>query len=405
MRAGTCPQATGRLRYAPPEDVAALEQGQVATQATAAADVWALGVVAFEILTRTRVFGAAATEKQMRDAISGRHSMPWERMDAAARQRLAQLRTFKRSVMLCLERNPHRRPRATEVVQMWTKLFYASSPLYQNMRFDAPPDGAPPTHAPHAHAAPPPLSGESPGSHAAPGSGGYSAGLPAADAAARGSSSTASARRGAAAAAVLAGAHITAPAVASSHPLEGAREAAAGAGMHVAAGAPAGIVSVAREDREGSAGAATGAQRIAGTAGMPTHETTTTTGHGVMLRWPMAGLSHHTSSHRTGSSGGEGGSAGGEGGHGGGPTWPAARGGGAAQARRSGCRLWLRAAHCARMLGGRAPRNLCKGVRRDEGWGSGEGSPGGLRGLCTREQPAVVRRTRRRCCVGALLPQ
>ena len=51
MHAGTAPQTTGRLMYAPPEDVAAVEQGQVATKATAATDVWALGMLAYEALT------------------------------------------------------------------------------------------------------------------------------------------------------------------------------------------------------------------------------------------------------------------------------------------------------------------------------------------------------------------
>lgn len=100
-----------------------MEQGQVATKATAAADVWALGLIAFETLTKTVVFPAGTTEKQIRDRITGRLPLPWEEGDAAGRERVRALRGFRRSVMMCLERNPARRPRSTEIVTMWTHLF------------------------------------------------------------------------------------------------------------------------------------------------------------------------------------------------------------------------------------------------------------------------------------------
>jgi serine/threonine protein kinase len=115
MHAGTCPQATGRLLYAPPEDVVAVEQGQVATKATASGDVWALGIIAFECLTRTRVFPPDATEKRIRDGLTGRHSLPWERMDPQSLECMNRLKEFRRSVLMCLDRNPANRPRASQV--------------------------------------------------------------------------------------------------------------------------------------------------------------------------------------------------------------------------------------------------------------------------------------------------
>lgn len=100
-----------------------MEQGQVATKATAAADVWALGVLAFETLTGTVVFPPGTSEKQMRDRLTGRLPLPWEEQDPAGRDRVRALRGFRRSVINCLDRNPARRPRSTEVVTMWHSLF------------------------------------------------------------------------------------------------------------------------------------------------------------------------------------------------------------------------------------------------------------------------------------------
>lgn len=100
-----------------------MEQGQVATKATAAADVWALGMIAFETLTSTVVFPPGSTEKQVRDRITGRLPLPWEESGPAGRDRVRALRGFRRSVMLCLDRSPAQRPRSTEVVTMWHNLF------------------------------------------------------------------------------------------------------------------------------------------------------------------------------------------------------------------------------------------------------------------------------------------
>lgn len=100
--------------YAPPEDVVAVEQGQVATKATAAADMWALGMMAYEALTGTRVFPEGTPDKHVRDSLTGRHPLPWERMDAASLQCMDRMQGFKSSVLQCLDRNPHIRPRAAQ---------------------------------------------------------------------------------------------------------------------------------------------------------------------------------------------------------------------------------------------------------------------------------------------------
>lgn len=100
-----------------------MEQGQVATKATAAADVWALGMLAFETLTSTVVFPSGTTAKQVRDRITGRLPLPWEEGGPAGRDCVRALRGFRRSVILCLDRNPAQRPRSTEVVTMWHSLF------------------------------------------------------------------------------------------------------------------------------------------------------------------------------------------------------------------------------------------------------------------------------------------
>jgi Protein kinase domain len=110
------------VQYAPPEVIAAAARGKRTVVASGAVDVWALGVVAFELLTRSRVFPPFNDRRDdMVAKLLGRGKLPWEE-EGAAKQVLPQLRALKRSVLACLARDPARRPDGLEVHGKWAGL-------------------------------------------------------------------------------------------------------------------------------------------------------------------------------------------------------------------------------------------------------------------------------------------
>lgn len=125
-RAGSIARLTYSLKYSPPEVAVAIEAGSKSIQVDSAIDIWAVGVIAFELLTGERVFNhvgvdPASARLEILAALAGRHQLPWERADAA--QRLSKLRGLRRTVMRCLSRHPSQRPSARALVQSWEKTF------------------------------------------------------------------------------------------------------------------------------------------------------------------------------------------------------------------------------------------------------------------------------------------
>ena len=121
-------------RYAPPEVALATERGDRSIAAEAAADMWALGVMAFELLTNEPVFTPlAATRESIWAQLCGREVLPWERGAPKREVKLAQLRMLKRAILQCLQRDPANRPTASKVLAHWRELFEcevaASQPL------------------------------------------------------------------------------------------------------------------------------------------------------------------------------------------------------------------------------------------------------------------------------------
>ena len=93
-----------------------------------AADIWAVGVIAFELLTGERAFpthdmSAAESESIAQEAIAGRALLPWEGPTEAVQQRLGKLRGLKRTVMRCLDRRPANRPTAAALASSWDHTF------------------------------------------------------------------------------------------------------------------------------------------------------------------------------------------------------------------------------------------------------------------------------------------
>ena len=110
------------LAYAPPEVIQALEAHQRVLVADASADMWALGVIAFELLSKQQTFPFGTRREAVFAAISGRVPLPWERPELEA-QRAADLRGLRRSIMLCLSRDPAQRPSAARLLAVWNHMF------------------------------------------------------------------------------------------------------------------------------------------------------------------------------------------------------------------------------------------------------------------------------------------
>ena len=120
------PNNPSSLPYTAPEVLQSVLPGAGGTPcaaATAEADVWALGVVAFELLTSERVFREGTPLRVVRAALAGKAPLPWEEGAEGAEGRLQRLRGLRRLVLPCLERNPAKRPCASAVMTSWWHLF------------------------------------------------------------------------------------------------------------------------------------------------------------------------------------------------------------------------------------------------------------------------------------------
>lgn len=110
------------LLYAPPEVIDAVERQERQVKADPAIDMWAIGVIAYELLTRARVFPPRLTRSEVRDQITGRAPLPWEDPEHRA-EGLKQLRILKRTVLACLSREAKNRPTADRLLRSWNRLF------------------------------------------------------------------------------------------------------------------------------------------------------------------------------------------------------------------------------------------------------------------------------------------
>ena len=109
--------------YAAPEVVRAYQAGHFAMPSHPAADMWALGVIAYEMLTKERAFGPDASVNEILQRTAGQQPLPWEDPSPQAQAKLSQLRGLKRAVLQCLSRNPAMRPSSQLVLQSWEHMF------------------------------------------------------------------------------------------------------------------------------------------------------------------------------------------------------------------------------------------------------------------------------------------
>lgn len=118
--AGTTRGLSYSLQYAAPEILEAVEAGETSMRASAAADIWALGVIAYELLTNSRAFPVGTTRETITAQVLGDEAAPWEREPRAVG---AALRGLRRSVLWCLQRDPEERPTSAQLVEGWEHMF------------------------------------------------------------------------------------------------------------------------------------------------------------------------------------------------------------------------------------------------------------------------------------------
>lgn len=111
------------LAYAPPEVIEAWEGNQATIPVSAAVDMWAVGVIAVELLCGERLFPRGTSEDGIRDAIIGRSALPWEHGAARPNAVLKNMRGLRRSILQCLDRDPSKRPSAEDLRSSWDKRF------------------------------------------------------------------------------------------------------------------------------------------------------------------------------------------------------------------------------------------------------------------------------------------
>jgi hypothetical protein len=121
---GATVSLTLSLTYAAPEAIKAYEASQWSVICDAAVDMWALGLIAYELLFSRRVFNRSLSRTDIQDQLMGRAPLPWENPDLSFKP-VRELRILRRSVLACLSRDPRQRPTSTELLRMWNNLFDA----------------------------------------------------------------------------------------------------------------------------------------------------------------------------------------------------------------------------------------------------------------------------------------
>jgi hypothetical protein len=122
-KAGPLPISAPHSPYTAPEVAAAMPPGRSPFGiSTRAADIWAVGVIMYELLTNDLLVHPDKPCEPMYQALIGKVPLPWESGADGYEERRRQLGTLRRLVMPCLERNPEERPDAGHLLQQWWHL-------------------------------------------------------------------------------------------------------------------------------------------------------------------------------------------------------------------------------------------------------------------------------------------
>jgi serine/threonine protein kinase len=80
------------LRYAAPETVAAFQQGRSTSIADTAVDVFAFGIMCYELLTRAPYYPSGVNGQEVGEMLAGNKLLPHETMSETNSRRLGVLR-------------------------------------------------------------------------------------------------------------------------------------------------------------------------------------------------------------------------------------------------------------------------------------------------------------------------
>jgi serine/threonine protein kinase len=123
MHAGHTTRLTFSLAYSPPEALQALQEGGVTVTADAAADMWAISVIAYELITHSPAFPVLAWSRtHAADAALGRRPYHWE-SQVGTFQNAPELRALGGAIRACLSRDPAARPTAASLLSEINSLF------------------------------------------------------------------------------------------------------------------------------------------------------------------------------------------------------------------------------------------------------------------------------------------
>ena len=114
------------IGYAAPETIQELESGAYCSTANPAVDMWALGVIAFELLTGAPLFSFGEPRQSAIDKLAGRGELPWETAGPERSAKTAKLRRLKGTILACLDRNPEKRPSAEALLATWNRFWDAT---------------------------------------------------------------------------------------------------------------------------------------------------------------------------------------------------------------------------------------------------------------------------------------
>lgn len=109
--------------YAPPETLQAFHGGATSLVADAAVDIWAIGVMAFELVTHKRAFNCFTWPKfDVMLAALGKRAYDWE-TEVGTFKNVPELRVLSKVVSSCLQRDPVKRPTASELLKLLNSLY------------------------------------------------------------------------------------------------------------------------------------------------------------------------------------------------------------------------------------------------------------------------------------------
>eukprot|EP00892_Ulva_mutabilis_P000459 jgi/Ulvmu1/10413/UM062_0009.1 len=137
---------TFSMAYSPPEALCTLHAGAHTITSDPASDIWAIGVITYELVLGRPAFPARTwTREQLTHAALGERAYPWEEPNQPGRFRqIPEARALSGALRACLHRDPARRPLAAALGRRLNHLFDESGVTTESAAY-VPADGLGPT--------------------------------------------------------------------------------------------------------------------------------------------------------------------------------------------------------------------------------------------------------------------